>query len=82
MNTLHIIICFLCFSLMVQRVSAQRDTVIVYKKIDTTELKVWIHYPEKVKKRHSSIIFFHGGGIVELRNNFHPNLNIWPARVW
>ena len=42
--------------------SAQRDTVIIYKKIDTTELKVWIHYPDKVKKRHSAIIFFHGGG--------------------
>jgi acetyl esterase/lipase len=36
--------------------------VIIYKKIDTTELKLWIHYPEKVKKRHAAIIFFHGGG--------------------
>ncbi|MEY4259308.1 MAG: hypothetical protein RL656_281, partial [Bacteroidota bacterium] len=34
----------------------------IYKKIDTTELKIWIHYPEKVKKRHAAIIFFQGGG--------------------
>ena len=62
MNTFHVIICFLCCSLIVQRLSAQRDTVVIYKKIDTTELKLWIHYPEKVKKRHAAIIFFHGGG--------------------
>lgn len=47
---------------MEQRLTAQRDTVIIYKKIDTTELKIWIQYPEKVKKRHAAIIFFHGGG--------------------
>jgi acetyl esterase len=62
MKTFQIILCFLGFSLMVQRSSAQSDTVIIYKKIDTTELKIWIHYPEKVKKRHAAIIFFHGGG--------------------
>lgn len=57
-----IIICFLCCSLILQRLSAQKDTVVIYKKIDTTELKLWINYPEKVKKRHPAIIFFHGGG--------------------
>jgi len=62
MNTFQIIICFLCCSLIVQRLSGQRDTVVIYKKIDTTELKLWIHYPEKVKKKHAAIIFFHGGG--------------------
>ena len=39
----------MCCSLIVQRLSGQRDTVIIYKKIDTTELKLWIHYPKKVK---------------------------------
>ena len=62
MKTFQIILCFLGLSLMVQRLTAQRDTVIIYKKIDTTELKIWIQYPEKVKKRHAAIIFFHGGG--------------------
>lgn len=62
MKTFQIILCFWGFSLMVQRLTAQSDTVIIYKKIDTTELKIWIHYPEKVKKRHAAIIFFHGGG--------------------
>ena len=62
MKTFQIIICALGISLMVQRLTGQRDTVIIYKKIDTTGLKVWIHYPDKVKKRHSAIIFFHGGG--------------------
>jgi acetyl esterase/lipase len=61
MNTFHVIICFLCCSLIVQRLSAQRDTIVIYKKIDTTELKLWIHYPKKVKKRQAAIIFFHGG---------------------
>ncbi len=62
MKTFQIILCFLGFSLIMQRLSGQRDTVLIYKKIDTTELKLWIHYPEKVKKRQAAIIFFHGGG--------------------
>lgn len=61
MNILHKLI-FIGFSFSVQPLSAQKDTVIVYKRMDTTELKLWIHYPEKVKKRHAAIIFFHGGG--------------------
>ncbi len=62
MKTFQIIICFLGISLIVHRLSAQRDTVIIYKKIDTTELKLWIHYPEKLKNKNKAIIFFHGGG--------------------
>jgi acetyl esterase/lipase len=62
MKTLQIKICVLGISLMVQRLTAQRDTVIIYKKIDTTDLKLWIHYPEKLKNKHKAIIFFHGGG--------------------
>ena len=54
--------CTLGILFLTYLLSAQSDTVIIYKKIDTTELKVWIHYPEKVKKRHAAIIFFHGGG--------------------
>lgn len=61
MNILHKLI-FVCCFFQVLPLSAQKDTIIVYKKIDTTELKLWIHYPEKVKKRHAAIIFFHGGG--------------------
>lgn len=61
MNILRKLI-FICCSFLVQPLSAQKDTVIVYKKIDTTELKLWIHYPEKVKNRQAAIIFFHGGG--------------------
>jgi acetyl esterase/lipase len=54
--------CTLGILFLTYLLSAQSDTVIIYKKIDTTELKIWIHYPEKVKKRHAAIIFFHGGG--------------------
>ena len=54
--------CTLGILFLTYLLSAQSDTVIIYKKIDTTELKIWIHYPEKVKKRHTAIIFFHGGG--------------------
>ena len=62
MKTFQIIICVLGISLMVQRLTAQRDTIIIYKKIDTTDLKLCIHYPEKLKNKHKAIIFFHGGG--------------------
>ena len=54
--------CTLGILFLTYLLSAQSDTVIIYKKIDTTELKIWMHYPEKVKKRHAAIIFFHGGG--------------------
>jgi dienelactone hydrolase len=50
------------FLIFFTSLNAQEDTVIIYKKIDTVALKLWIHYPEKVKKREPAIIFFHGGG--------------------
>lgn len=55
---LYLTICFFIF----HHLTAQEDTVIIYKKIDTVSLKLWIHYPEKVKKQEPAIIFFHGGG--------------------
>ena len=50
------------FLIFFTSLNAQEDTVIIYKKIDTVALKLWIQYPEKVKKREPAIIFFHGGG--------------------
>ncbi|MEY3320927.1 MAG: hypothetical protein RLZZ417_510 [Bacteroidota bacterium] len=50
------------FPLFFNSLNAQNDTVIIYKKIDTIALKLWIHYPEKIKKQNPALIFFHGGG--------------------
>jgi len=56
----HISLSLLMF--LLNQLNAQRDTVLVYKEIDTIKLKLWIHYPEKVHKYEPAIIFFHGGG--------------------
>ncbi|MCH5598246.1 alpha/beta hydrolase [Niabella ginsengisoli] len=56
---------FLFFTLQLMTASAQQNTVeIVYKKIDTTSLKMKLYYPADYKKgtAYPTIVLFFGGG--------------------
>jgi acetyl esterase/lipase len=57
---------FLLFGFCATAVAQLPDTVVVYKTIDTVQLKLHVFFPtgHKPSDRHPAIVFFHGGGWV------------------
>jgi acetyl esterase/lipase len=57
---------FLLLGLSASAVAQLPDTIVIYKTIDTVQLRLHVFYPpgHNADDRHPAIVFFHGGGWV------------------